>query len=110
MCNRYCESMIAMRSLALLLLSLAIAAAAPATAHDWPSGTVRVIVPYSAGGPLDLPARLLIDRLAAQTKGTFILEHRAGAGGAVGAQAVMRRRPTATCSCSPPRRSRPCRP
>ena len=63
--------------------------ASPAPAQDWPSGTVRVIVPYAAGGPLDLPARLLIDRLAAQTKGTFILEHRAGAGGAVGAQAVV---------------------
>jgi tripartite-type tricarboxylate transporter receptor subunit TctC len=65
----------------------------PTAAQEWPSGTVRVIVPYSAGGPLDLPARLLIDRLAAQTKGTFILEHRAGAGGAVGAQAVVQAPP-----------------
>jgi tripartite-type tricarboxylate transporter receptor subunit TctC len=61
----------------------------PALAQEWPSGTVRVIVPYAAGGPLDLPARLLINRLAAQTRGAFILEHRAGAGGAVGAQAVV---------------------
>src|SRR5262249_55964078 len=70
--------------------------AAPVSAQDagqWPSGPVRVIVPYAAGGPLDLPARLLIDRLAAQTKGTFILEHRAGAGGAVGAQAVVQSAP-----------------
>jgi tripartite-type tricarboxylate transporter receptor subunit TctC len=70
-----------------------IAAIAPATAQDWPSGTVRVIVPYAAGGPLDLPARLLIDRLATQTKGTFILEHRAGAGGSIGAQAVVQATP-----------------
>jgi tripartite-type tricarboxylate transporter receptor subunit TctC len=68
-------------------------AASPALAQEWPSGTVRVIVPYAAGGPLDLPARLLIDRLAAQTKGTFILEHRAGAGGSVGAQAVVQSPP-----------------
>ena len=74
--------------LRLAMLAFAIVAA-PALAQEWPSGTVRVIVPYAAGGPLDLPARLLIDRLAAQTKGTFILEHRAGAGGAVGAQAVV---------------------
>src|SRR5712691_12283431 len=67
--------------------------ASPALAQQWPSGTVRVIVPYAAGGPLDLPARLLIDRLAAQTKGVFILEHRAGAGGAVGAQAVVQAAP-----------------
>ena len=37
--------------------------------------------------------RLLIDRLAAQTRGTFILEHRAGAGGAVGAAAVVQSPP-----------------
>src|ERR1700730_1786010 len=72
--------------------------AAPALAQDsspkeWPSGTVRVIVPYAAGGPLDLPARLLLDRLAAQTNGVFILEHRAGAGGAIGAQAVVQSAP-----------------
>ncbi len=66
---------------------------APALAQEWPTGTVRVVVPYAAGGPLDLPARLLIDRLAAQTKGVFILEHRAGAGGSVGAQAVVQSTP-----------------
>ena len=65
----------------------------PALAQEWPSGTVRVIVPYAAGGPLDLPARLLINRLALQTRGAFILEHRAGAGGAVGAQAVVQSPP-----------------
>ena len=68
-------------------------AAAPTMAQEWPTGTVRVIVPYAPGGPLDLPCRLLIDRLAAQTKGVFILEHRAGAGGAIGAQAVVQSAP-----------------
>jgi tripartite-type tricarboxylate transporter receptor subunit TctC len=69
--------------------------ATPALAQDWPAsaGTIRIIVPYAPGGPLDLPARLLIDRLAAQTKGVFILEHRPGAGGAVGAQAVVQSAP-----------------
>jgi tripartite-type tricarboxylate transporter receptor subunit TctC len=76
-----------LRSIAVILI------ASPALAQEWPTGTVRVIVPYAAGGPLDLPARLLIDRLAAQTKGVFILEHRAGAGGAVGAQAVVQSAP-----------------
>jgi tripartite-type tricarboxylate transporter receptor subunit TctC len=71
-----------------LVVTLAITAA-PASAQEWPSGTVKVIVPFAAGGPLDLPCRLLIDRLGAQTKGTFILENRGGAGGSVGAQAVV---------------------
>ena len=71
----------------------ALAASLPATAQEWPTGTVRVILPVTAGGPLDLPARLLIDRLAAQTKGSFILEHRGGAGGSISAQAVVQAAP-----------------
>jgi tripartite-type tricarboxylate transporter receptor subunit TctC len=67
--------------------------AAPVLAQDWPSGTVRVVVPYAAGGPVDFPARLLIDRLATQTKGTFILENRPGAGGSIGLQSVMQAPP-----------------
>jgi tripartite-type tricarboxylate transporter receptor subunit TctC len=65
----------------------------PAAAQEWPSGTVRIIVPYAAGGPVDVPARLVIDRLTAQTKGTFILENRPGAGGSIGLQSVMQSPP-----------------
>jgi hypothetical protein len=65
----------------------------PAAAQEWPSGTVRVVVPYAAGGPVDVPARLVIDRLTAQTKGTFILENRPGAGGSIGLQSVMQSPP-----------------
>lgn len=82
-----------MTILRFVLAALVALAAAPAVAQDWPSGTVRVIVPYAVGGPLDFPARLMIDRLAAQTKGVFILEHRAGAGGTLGAQAVVQSPP-----------------
>src|ERR1700704_5751949 len=67
--------------------------AAPALAQEWPSGTVRVVVPYAAGGPVDFPARLMIDRLAAQTKGTFILENRPGAGGSIGLPRVAQAPP-----------------
>ena len=54
---------------------------------------MRLIVPYAAGGPVDFPARLLIDRLSAQTKGTFILENRPGAGGSIGLQTVVQAAP-----------------
>src|SRR4051812_50052045 len=67
--------------------------AMPAPAQEWPSGTVRVVVPYAAGGPVDVPARLLIDRLAAQTKGVFILENRPGAGGSLGLPAGVQAAP-----------------
>jgi tripartite-type tricarboxylate transporter receptor subunit TctC len=78
-----------LRSLALVFAFIA----SPALAQEWPSGTVRVVVPYAAGGPVDFPARLLIDRLAAQTKGVFILENRPGAGGSIGLQAIMQAPP-----------------
>jgi tripartite-type tricarboxylate transporter receptor subunit TctC len=78
-----------LRSLAIVFAFIA----SPALAQEWPSGTVRVVVPYAAGGPVDFPARLLIDRLAAQTKGVFILENRPGAGGSIGLQAVMQAPP-----------------
>jgi tripartite-type tricarboxylate transporter receptor subunit TctC len=81
--------MLVLRAIALLFAIISAPVLAQEPSKEWPSGTVRVVVPYAAGGPLDLPARLLIDRLAAQTKGTFILEHRGGAGGAIGAQAVV---------------------
>jgi tripartite-type tricarboxylate transporter receptor subunit TctC len=69
-------------------------AAAQAQAHDWPPpSAVRVIVPFAAGGPVDVPARLMNERLSAQTKGTFILENRGGAGGSIGAQQVTQAAP-----------------
>ncbi len=70
------------------------ALALPAHAQDWPpSVAVRVMVPYAAGGPVDMPARLMNERLSAQTKGTFILENRGGAGGTIGAQVVAQAAP-----------------
>ena len=76
-----------------LVLIATLAALSPVAAQEWPSGTVRVVVPYAAGGPVDVPARLLIDRLAAQTKGVFILENRPGAGGSIGLQSVVQAAP-----------------
>ena len=83
-----------MTRFALSLIAAAFALAGLATAQDWPpSAAVRVMVPFAAGGPVDVPARLMNERLAAQTKGTFILENRGGAGGTIGAQAVAQAAP-----------------
>jgi tripartite-type tricarboxylate transporter receptor subunit TctC len=69
-------------------------ALAQAQTQDWPtSAAVRVVVPFAAGGPVDVPARLMNERLSAQTKGTFIVENRGGAGGAIGAQQVAQAAP-----------------
>src|SRR5688572_1008461 len=75
-------------------LAFATAAAPQAQSQEWPpASAVRVMVPFAAGGPVDVPARLMNERLAAQTKGTFILENRGGAGGTIGAQQVAQAAP-----------------
>src|SRR3954467_15737157 len=74
--------------------SLLIVLAAPAFAQPYPSRTVSVIVPYPAGGSVDVVARLIVQKLN-ETMGTnFIVENRAGgAGGAFGANVVAKAAP-----------------
>src|SRR5688572_13189196 len=75
---------------ALVLLALA----APAIAQPWPNRTVSVVVPYPAGGSVDVVARLLVQKLNESMGQNFIVENRAGgAGGAVGASSVARAAP-----------------
>ncbi len=61
-----------------------------AQSQDYPSRPVRVIVPFAAGGPLDLVARALGDKLAARLKQPFLIENRSGAGGNIGTDIVAR--------------------
>jgi len=61
---------------------------AQSTQSPWPAHTARFIVPFAAGGALDIPARLIADRLGRDLAASFIVENRPGAGGAIGAQAV----------------------
>ena len=53
---------------------------------------IRLIVPYAAGGPIDVTARVLAERVAA-TLGPVIIENRPGAGGNIGADAVAKAAP-----------------
>jgi tripartite-type tricarboxylate transporter receptor subunit TctC len=55
----------------------------------WPAPTVRFIVPFAAGSALDVPARMIADRLGAELGATFIIENHSGASGAIGAQLVV---------------------
>jgi tripartite-type tricarboxylate transporter receptor subunit TctC len=71
-----------------VLLSVLVGLAAPALAA-WPDHPVRVVVPYPPGGPVDLVARLISERLAARYGQGFVVENKPGANGAIGVQAVM---------------------
>jgi tripartite-type tricarboxylate transporter receptor subunit TctC len=80
------------------VLSLLIAAGVglgsfAAQAQTYPSRAVKVVVPFAAGGPLDLVARTLSDKLSARLKQPFVIENRVGAGGNLGTEVVAKAPP-----------------
>jgi tripartite-type tricarboxylate transporter receptor subunit TctC len=68
----------------------AFAGLASPHAHAFPDKPIRVVIGFPAGGPLDQHARLLADRLGQQLGQSVLIDYRAGAGGSIGAQEVMR--------------------
>jgi len=83
-----------------LLTAAAIAAgllsvaAAPSLAQEWPTrGTIRMIVPYPAGGGTDVVARIVAKYLQERLRQTVIVDNRGGANGQVGLQALKQSAP-----------------
>jgi tripartite-type tricarboxylate transporter receptor subunit TctC len=60
------------------------ASAQTSMAQQWPSRTVKVVVPYGAGGVTDTMARVTADRLGKALGQTFVIENRLGGGGGIG--------------------------
>ncbi len=60
-----------------------------ARAQSWPTRPVRFVIPFAAGGPVELPARFLADRLTQTLGQPVLVEARPGAGGSLGVQAVL---------------------
>src|SRR3954451_15777298 len=69
------------------------AAAARAAAAEFPSRPIKLVVPYAAGGPTDVLGRLVGEFLGRDLKQPVIIENKAGAQGAIGAEAVARSEP-----------------
>jgi tripartite-type tricarboxylate transporter receptor subunit TctC len=87
-------------------LMLAIAAVSSAAAEDvasYPSATIRIVVPYPAGGTADALPRIISDRLQARWKQSVIIINRPGAGGNIGAETVALAEPNGyTLLATPP--------
>jgi len=79
----------------LLTAAAAVPLAAPAALAQtaWPLRPVRIVVPFSAGGSVDVMARLLAARLQERTGQTFTVENRTGASGTIGGIAVSQATP-----------------
>jgi tripartite-type tricarboxylate transporter receptor subunit TctC len=60
---------------------------------EWPLRTVRLVVPFAAGGSTDVAARILAERMAQTLGHSIVVDNRAGSGGLIGADAVAKAEP-----------------
>jgi tripartite-type tricarboxylate transporter receptor subunit TctC len=79
--------------LAAILAPIAILAPAAAQAQSWPSGPIRIVVPFPPGGSVDAVARLAQAGLSQRLGATIVIENRTGASGSTGTAAVAKAPP-----------------
>ena len=86
-------------ALAASLGACLLAVQAPATAQaPWPDKPITMVVPYSAGGPTDVVARMLAIPMGKSLGQTVIVENTVGAGGTIAPTRVAKAAPMATPS------------
>ena len=101
--HRDCAARRRCRAIAAAVLLLGTCAAPRAHAQDYPSRTVKIIVPFPAGGTADVMPRVIADWLSRHWQQSVIVENRSGAGGNVGAEVVAKSAPDGyTLLSSPP--------
>jgi tripartite-type tricarboxylate transporter receptor subunit TctC len=82
-----------MAALPASMLVWACATAAPATAQDYPIRPITMIVPYPAGGGVDVMGRLIGQKLSVALGQQVVIENRGGAGGMIGTRDAARAAP-----------------
>ena len=82
-----------LKHLLVALVVLAALASAPASAQQYPSRPVTIVVPFAAGGGSDLLARLVAQKLEEKLGKPFIIENRPGAGTTLAAMQAVRSTP-----------------
>jgi tripartite-type tricarboxylate transporter receptor subunit TctC len=78
---------------AIALTAAAVIGTMPASAADYPDKPVKVVVPFAAGGPTDVMARLIAQKLSEMLKQQFYVENKPGAGGNIGMVQAARSAP-----------------
>jgi tripartite-type tricarboxylate transporter receptor subunit TctC len=73
-----------------LSATLMLATPHTAAAQKWPERTIKLVVPYPAGGNVDGAARIIADRMQAALGQNVVVENKAGAGGLVGSESVAK--------------------
>jgi tripartite-type tricarboxylate transporter receptor subunit TctC len=81
------------RALCLAAAFAATLAALPAAAQNWPTKPVTLVVPFAAGGPTDVVARVLAAQMTKSLNQTVVVENKVGAGGTIAAAYVARAQP-----------------
>jgi tripartite-type tricarboxylate transporter receptor subunit TctC len=76
-----------------LLVTTGLIGSLPVFAQDFPSKTITIVVPFSAGGGVDTIARLLAEKLRVSLKQTIVIDNKAGGSGMIGALAVVKAAP-----------------
>lgn len=77
----------------LACVAVCAAASGLATAQDYPNKPVKLVVPYPPGGPTDIVARVVAQKLQEQMGQPFVIDNKPGAGANTGAEAVARSAP-----------------
>ncbi len=79
-------------NIAFAAVAFVLAAGFPAQAQNYPSQTIKIVVPFPPGGGVDVVARVIAPRLSEMLGQSVIVENRGGAGGSVGATYVAQSR------------------